>query len=1023
MWKVAKRSLPRRYPRRTVVNGASEGLRLSPRGRVLFAAEKQHTQVAMLSTTTSQKHDNMKNQQAQLINRQRSPSQHPKTKQQQQQPSSAAVVAAFATDLQRVLLQAESITSHMPWLPTTHSTSVIGDWDRRVEVFRQTRQLWETLLGHVRQGSIQPQGKHRRQTSIFCETLLRLYAQSHHGENETDGDTISNKPVTVWEACQEILQFMNIHQLTVQEEHCQAALQVAVRYGLTSEAAALFRQQIDPDQAGYRPYRSLTVHEPVGLYALARDAHERGAAVVENVMQAVHQLCLLSPSDQDTYVKSAGTALGHVGAGLGLLDYLNSSLEAPRLGPALVAATMQALLLSEEPAAAWNLWQSRQDGEAAEWQWSGGSEQLPAVCTDLALRAAPSVDDVTPQEVLALHQSLVQSGKAVSVESLVGLMRVLEKHGASTEAVHVWLRTVAETTARGRPGLVYGDELDCPDVLMLEEEQKQTSVDADLVRELSNVLVPILRACQASGDYALGLLCLNLWQGCVESRSTLSASQQNPSHSWLSRLQSNIQQSSNGDDLLVAIMTCLSGIDLPEAATELFDAVVDQENTDNWIQSQDLRYFVGTQTSRYSLMRRDRMLRTLLDETQRFTLVLRSQGQEEDLIKPDDARLVASALASTMDSLTSWKQAVVAQYMFRFVMDGGQSPTPSQLADIPEIISRPSYDLPITDSLAAALIHSYASLNDPETALNIFDTIRGDSGNSWPLATTEAIRILFFNNSVDDALHLFQEISNFSSNPNLYVVTAKGLATHERWDDVTKVYRLALASRALSEEVCLIAMKAIEMLKMRDKTRLLRSIADEAAAVTGTAPLAWTERQYHRVKAIISPGSLRRLLWWDDPGTAYLDELELVLGQWENRKRATTGSSPPAAPIASARIILQNAKKLNERSLPPDKTKIPHVPRSPAAWKSLVDEIVNHVDLSVWRSRSGARLGADVILAYRNLGSDHDCLAFTFKCLENEITVDPDAMEEAILAAKAINDEPSAQALRMMMAGADEEFA
>eukprot|EP00977_Amphora_coffeiformis_P013160 scaffold3402_cov169-Amphora_coffeaeformis.AAC.3 len=982
---------------------------------------RSHLAAALFSTSTS---DNLK----QSSNNKPTQQQHNRTRPAQQQTKkqpSVAAVSSFARQLQKVLRQAEAVTTAIPWMtPETPELTTTNADNQRVQVFQQTSELWETMLTHVRQGSIHPQGKHRREASIFCETILRLYAQSNHDDETNHG--------VVWKACQEILDFMKIHELTIQEEHCQACLQVAVRYGFITEAAALFRQQIDPDQAGYRPYRSLSVNEPVGLYALAKDSQQRELAVVENVMQAVHQLCMVSPSDQDLYVLSAGTALGHVGAGLGLMDYLQNSLEAPRLGPTLVAATMHALILSDEAGAAWTLWKSRRGGEAAEWQWSGGSEQLPAVCTDLALRAAPAaeIDDeeVNPQYVLALYQSLVQAGKAVSVEAVVGLIRVLEQHGAWTEVVHVWLRVVAQA-AQGRPTLVYGDELSCPDVLLLEEEQTQSSVNDDLVRELSHVLVPVLRACQTSEQYGLGLLCLSLWQGCLASESSLLSNQQNASLSWLSRLKSTIRQSSNGDDFLVATMTSLSGFDLPEAACKLFDTVVDEDNTENWMQAEDLRHFVGTQTSRFALMQRDRRLKTLGDEIPRFSLVLQSQGQADGNLEPDDARLLASALASTMESLISWKEPLMAQYLFRFIMDGGRSPAPTDLADVPDIISWPSYDLPITDSLASALITSYDALDNAEMALRVFDTITTGSngveiGHAWPLTATSVIKMLISMDAIDDAMQLFEEVANHSTNPNLYAVVASGLAAHQRWKDVSNVYRLALASRALSEEISLTAMMAIEMLKPPERVRLIRSIADEAAAMTGTAPLAWTEQHYHRLKTLISFSSLRRLLWWDDPKTAYLDELELVVGQWNSRKLAASTSSRALAPhIQSARIILQNAKHLHDRSIPPQKTRIPNVPRSPSAWKSLVDEIVNDLDLSIWRSKTGTKMVTDVIQAYRNLGSDHDCVAFTFNCLENEITVNPEGMEEAISAAEAIKDKNSAQALRVMMSDFNDEFA
>lgn len=1018
MWKIAT-------SRQAWIRGTATSRRVGPRLRahaVCFASTTTTTPTTTDQPTTAgnalSSSTNKLSPERNSINKNKQPLRAQQRKRpgvnnssNSKPPSAAVVVASFAKQLQKVLRQAESISSSMPWM-AEQSSEYATDDPKRVEIHNHTLDLWGTFLQHVQQGSMAPQGKHRREASIFCETLLRLYSQSAHNDTSS---------LTGWEACQSILKFMKLHNLTVQEAHCHAALVVAVRHGYYQEAAELFRQQIHPDRAAYSPYRTMSIAEPVGLFALAKDAQTREAAVVENVMQAVHQLCMLSPSDQDMYVLAAGTALGYVKEGLGMLNYLQTSLEAPRLGTALVAATMQALVLSDHPEKAWNLWRQRQGGTAVEWQWSGGQDQLPPICTDLALRAAPAAADIeTPQEILTLYHALVQeAGRAVSVEALVGITRVLEQHGAWEEAVQVWLQIVSRV-AHKRPGLVYGDELTCPD-LVVEAASSSSTINSDLVKELSHVVVPVMRACQSAQQPALSLLCLSFWQGCGETRSSLLSNQE--LNSWLNQLRTTVQLSSNGDDLLVAIMTSLASFDLSETACELYDSCVAGGESNNFIQSQDLRDFLPSQTSQHQATIRNRRCSTLGDETQRLILVLSSLS---DKFSADDSHVIASAMASTMQSFSAWHQPLVSLYLFRFLMDTSQSVT--SLDEVHDILSRRSNPIPITDSLAASLMLAYSRMDDAEMALKIFeaatDGVPSDEvGAAWSLTAISAINIMFSQDAVDDAIYLFQEVARSSNDPDLYITTARGLARHDRWKEVSDVYRLALGSHALSEDVSLFAMKAIEMIKAPERTRLLRSIANEAAALTGMAPLAWTERQYHRLRSMISFNALRRLLWWDDPQTAFLDELELVLGQWEARKSTPTTAGEDIAPtLSSARIILQNARRLDDRTIPESKTSIPHVPRNPSAWKSLVDEVVNEMDLSVWRSKAGQSLVNDVVGAYRNLGSNQDCLAFTLQCLENEISVGRDALEEAISAAVALKDEHSANTLRMIVYGS-EEFA
>jgi hypothetical protein len=850
----------------------------------------------------------------------------------------------------------------------------------RQHIYQETQKLWESLLHHVREEALRPQGKHRLEVSIFCETLLRLYAQSL-------------APAGVWPSCQAILDFMNVHKLTLQEAHCQAALTVSVREGHYAQAASLFRQRLEPDQA---PYRSLSVAEPLGLLALARDAQARDGPVVEHVLEAVHRLCMLSSSDQGHYVLAAGTALGYSGHGLDLVAYLRTSPEASRLGPTLVAAAMQACILSGDASVAWSLWEEKSAvGLADEWQWSGGQEALPPICTDLALRAAPAGDHVDSETVLALYRSLVDSGRTVSMEALVGLVRVLEREGQWETAANFFLSLLPR--AAEKPFVVYGDALEVPDV------EQAAAASEDLIHELTLVVVPVMRACQAAHEYATALVCFSLLQAFIDASTNVNTKH----NAWLSQLQSTVVRSSNGEDLLVAILASLCGLDMADSACELHDLCT--QDMSDWSDALELRTFAEHLPSTTPLQSHV-MLTKLGQDCQRFALV---RGHLSKL-STKDALLVSSALATTMDSFTTWGHPSAALFLCRWIL-GNDSREVTRLHAAEGIFESAS-PLPLTDSLASALMQAYFSRGDSEMALRIFDsTTKKDITGDWSQSTNVATRILFSAGAgvVDDAMHIFSENSRRTTNPDIYVTAATGLAAQGRWNEISEVYRLALTSRALSEELSLLAMQGIEESRMPEKSRLLRNIAAEAASLTGMAPLAWIERQYHRLKGVIPFPSLRKLLWWDDATTAHLDELELVLGQWQARKTQIRPTLAPQA--ASVRIILEAAKSLHDDFIPAGKTQIPHVPSSRSAWKTLVDEIVQDLDLSVWKDADAETLVYDIILAYRNLGGDDDCLSFTFSCLEREMTVSPAALREALEAAVSINDSRSTLALRLLV--------
>jgi hypothetical protein len=158
--------------------------------------------------------------------------------------------------------------------------------DRRQKRFQETRQVLGQIQEHVKDGTLRPSGKHRLELTVLFERILKLYSES-----------LSTDDFSVFEECTVVLKLMNEWKLELQHKHCEYAILAAGREERWKDAADLFWSHIDPEDCGYNPF-DVDVSNPVGLYAIARFAQDKGTAVVENVFDGVLRMSMVSPTDQ-----------------------------------------------------------------------------------------------------------------------------------------------------------------------------------------------------------------------------------------------------------------------------------------------------------------------------------------------------------------------------------------------------------------------------------------------------------------------------------------------------------------------------------------------------------------------------------------------------------------------------------------------------------------------------------------------------------------------------------------------------
>lgn len=662
---------------------------------------------------------------------------------------------------------------------------------------------------------------------------------------------------------------------------------------------------------------------------------------------------------------------------------------------------MHACLLCDRPKEALKVFDNLAGGElqaAGEWQWAGGHDRLDPLCRDLAMQALRG-NAGSSTRALVLFKEAEEDGVAVSVEALHGVVCACENDGNWEEAVAM-LYSVLNRPQSLR-SLVIGNKLEISDL----ESSPQLSFEE--VQEFGLVLNTVMQACNAAGQFGVALLCLRLVELALPP-SVLS-----PYHD-LAMEQDEILLSlvpvlcamGNVDDCVATTMVSLCGVECPNEAASVFKAISKKADAlagnRTMFHSRDVYDFARSEASRRK--------HTVLQETwpttwrhiHRLTAsfcIIKDTGEE---LAPAQAGLLSSALATTLRCCNATSQAQAGLHLAKWVegANGGHNSTEGMFGA----------SLPLTDSLVAAVMEAYCATGNYEVALDLFDSqsITERRESHWMLSYNAALIALFSLGRREDGIALFRKALAINRNPDMFCIAAKGFVDAKQWGAVTDLYRLALTSGCLSEELSKFALVSVAAGHPRDQTRGLRSIIDETAKVTGADPATWVESKYWSLKRLLGFSTLRTLMWWHDSKTAHLDELELALSGLE--KRAALGLTPKNDAL---RAIVVAARSFHEGYVPSDRTRLPRVPRDRGSWiETIARLLLEAKDTTLLDDPSFID---DVTLALRKLDCGVECVGIVSDALDRGVRLHRRALEEALEAAKSAEMMDSAEGLRMLV--------
>ena len=680
---------------------------------------------------------------------------------------------------------------------------------------------------------------------------------------------------------------------------------------------------------------------------------------------------------------------------------------------------MHACILSDRHAEALAIFDELLCGElatsASEWQWGGGEDRLHPACRDLAMRALGGNDNVNDnagvcERALQLfHQALDEDAK-ISIEAMTAVVAACEMNDDWETVVDLFLAVLAKTP---KSWLVTGEGVQ----LTLDKSESTFSND-ELVVEMGILLNRAMHACNVSKKHGLALLFLQLFDTVLLATTTVTAQDEYSENTMRMpyAFLATIRRLRNQQDLVRTTIVSLCGVNCPQAAVDLDEAFMammthPSYRYDSRAYAEYLQQAFDPSFSWQAVHR----------HVHRLAVCIRSLEEANEPITERDTHVLSSVLATVI------RECVTAGYPDAGVMLGRwverqNMKTPLKCSvRIFSVKQDESFRLPVplTDSLLSAAIEAFGKTGNSEVAVNLIQAHLGDDRppEKWLLSYHEAVRTLFAQGQPENAMDLFRTILTSGRNPGMYCTAAQNFKASGDWRSLLDLYRLALSSGCVSEELGMLAMESVAGLSREKQLAgssretqfpLLRSIIAETSRAVGSNPSDWVATNYWALKRVLGFSTARLIMGWGDHRTCRLDELEFALEILE--RKSSVGLTPETDVLLS---IADAAANFDQLSVPFNKTGVAKVPRDRHGWvwalQRALDEAKNTVLLY------DNKFLDDATIALERLGCNLECIEVVNAAISRGLRLRRTSLESAVRAAEAEGIEALASDIALLL--------
>lgn len=293
------------------------------------------------------------------------------------------------------------------------------------------------------------------------------------------------------------------------------------------------------------------------------------------------------------------------------------------------------------------------------------------------------------------------------------------------------------------------------------------------------------------------------------------------------------------------------------------------------------------------------------------------------------------------------------------------------------------------DSVYAETIYAERMGGNYEMGTEMFRTLLDSKEtelSQWKQSCSAGLEILITAGAGHDAVAIFKEMDPSAHSVRSYIVIGQFLQKEKKWDELTELYRTATEHGYMSEQLGLLAMNAVVSSTVENRMRVLRLLVNENAQNVGLDPISWMRSRYWHVKRAIGFNYARLLMWWNDPETCHLDELNHSIIELE-----TSISKGFAVRPEILRTILDGAKNVDIELIESNVERWHHIPATYQGWVDLIETVLIESASSTSLSSSvvhNTTFIRDVVVACQHLGCSKVCVDFARYLLRIQVLED-----------------------------------
>ena len=680
-------------------------------------------------------------------------------------------------------------------------------------------------------------------------------------------------------------------------------------------------------------------------------------------------------------VLSAGLALGHTGEGESFANYLENSYNSSRLGQPLTAAVMNACILSSHADKALEVFQELVSDplrSGSEWQYGGEYNAMNPLCRDVAMRAmGDSSGELVRELALELYQQVKHDELQISADAIAGVVKACERDGKWKEAVEIL--TDFLDRSHDPHWLVDGNEtmsiVPIEEVLGSDETQPPDGVSSRARPQIGSMLASVMRSCNAAEKFGMALLC------CCFISETMQPSIGKEPKSFSMTL---LSQFGNKEELVVAAMVSLCGLDCRRDAEQLYVDALECFPTHAW---HDARNCYNHMQSGHFDMNTALFVpwESALRHIQLLINVCSLVETNQQIPSIEQIRILASALSKAMRACTAAGQPEAGLLLAKRVegVVAAKDRTERHFSIRNAVASFFGYEdaqsekeALLSDTIVLAeTINAYRTMNMPEEGLAVLEKIPESLGGShsapqkrdtssaarWTPVVNQAIHLLAAQNRIDDANALFRATDKAIQDHETLIVMATVFEKQKQWREIIKLYFYALNGGLLSEHLGTLAMKAVVETTSEGQAKQLRLIAKRLSELNGLKEIQWLSSRYWRLERSLGWNPVRLLMWWKDAEISHEMKLQFAIEHLDARQKA--GLTPKNVAI---RFIVDSVRHYEEPT--------EAMPFSRTQWLDLLRSVLAEAEkTSLWNT---PKFVESACMSLFWLGGCQECVEF-----------------------------------------------